>query len=306
VTKLQKLLQKCLQQALACVELKGGDPACLAKAGTTCQKAVDARDPLDDKAEAKIEKACSTPPVLAPDLVNPAGLGYLGERSTCQASPVFVFNLDDADDLGRCVTGLHECQVAQLVSQETPRARELLQLVGVNPSSFTCLLNPGANGGGQGVGDPAQAKALVKCAKGVQKSAAKFGKTRLSGLQKCLAAVVKCVQEKPGDAKCLTGARSKCLKIAAKIGDEPKAAGGKARAAIVKACNGAGADLLDAVGLGQTSTAAYCAAVGVPALTTASEVADCLIRHHHCRIGQLLDTETPRARELLDIVGVVP
>jgi hypothetical protein len=50
----------------------------------------------------------------------------------------------------------------------------------------------------------------------------------------------------------------------------------------------------------------YCAAVGVPALTGAAEVADCLIRHHTCRVGQLLDAETPRARELLDIVGIVP
>jgi hypothetical protein len=305
-TKLQKLLQKCLKQALGCVEQKAGDPGCLEKAGKSCQKVLDTGDKLETKTRAKITKACDEPRVLAADLVNAAGLGYLAERPFCQGSPAFVSNLEDASDLGRCLTVLHECQVGQLASQENPRARELVQLTGVNVFSFRCLLNPGASGGGQGVGDAAQAKRLVKCAAGVQKAAGKFGKARLGGLQKCLASVGKCLQEKPGDAKCLAGARKKCGKIAGKIGDGPKGAATKARAVIAKACNGADADVLAAVGLGQAATSDYCTAVGVPALTTASDVAECLIRHHSCRIDQLLDLGTPRARELLDIAGVDP
>ena len=304
--KLQKLLQKCLKQALVCVEQKAGDPGCLLKATKTCQKVLDTGDKLEAKTRAKITKACDEPRVLAADLVNAAGLGYLAERPLCQGSPAFVSSLDDAGDLGRCLTVLHECQAGQLVSQENPRARELLQLTDVNVFSFRCLLNPGASGGGQGVADAAQAKLLVKCATGIQKAAGKFGKARLGGLQKCLASVGKCLQEKPGDAKCLAGARKKCVKIAGKIGDAPKGAATKARAKIIKACSGADVELLAAVGLGQAETSDYCTAAGVPALTTASDVAECLIHHHTCRIDQLLDTGTPRARELLDIAGIDP
>jgi hypothetical protein len=178
-----------------------------------------------------------------------------------------------------------------------------MQLGGL--ASFGCVPT-GANGAGQGLADPAAAKLLVKCAKGIQKTGAKFVKARLGGLSKCLAGVTKCIQEKQNDAACLTAAGAKCRATADKIGDGPKGAGTKARAAIAKACTGADAGLLDATGIGDATLAAYCAAVGVPALTSANEVADCLIRHHSCRVNQLMDAANPRAREFLDIVGVAP
>lgn len=306
VAKERKLLQGCVQQMLACVELKPGDQGCLGKASAGCQKLPDAFVALEDKLEAKLAKACGEPPVLETDLVNPAGLGYIGERSTCQASPTFVFGVDDADSVARCVHTRHQCQAEQMVSQENPRARELLQAAGVPLFNFGCVLNPGANGAGQGVGDPARAKLLVKCAAGLQKAAAKFTATRLGGLQKCLAGVTKCVQQKSGDAGCLAGARAKCGGVAAKIGDGPKGAGTKARAAIAKACASVDAELLATNGLGQNALGSYCSAVGVSALATAGDVGECLLRHHTCRVGQLLDAETPRARELLEFGGVAP
>ena len=306
VAKERKLLQGCVQQMLACVELKPGDQGCVAKASAGCQKLPDAFTALEDKLEAKLAKTCGQPPVLETDLVNPAGLGYIGERSTCQASPTFVFGVDDADSVARCVHTRHQCQAEQMVSQENPRTRELLQAAGVSVFTFGCVLNPGANGAGQGVADPARAKLLVKCAAGIQKASAKFTATRLGGLQKCLAAVTKCVQQKPGDATCLAGARSKCGGVAAKVGDGPKGAGTKARAVIAKACSGVDAELLATEGLGQNALGTYCGAVGVGALATAADVGECLLRHHTCRVGQLLDAESPRARELLEIVGVAP
>ncbi len=305
VMKEQKLLRGCLQQVFACQQLKPGDSGCLTKAGNTCAKLADTFGVLEDKLDAKVQKACDNPPVPASDLVNQAGLGYLGERSTCQASPYFVFGVDDAESVGRCVRNRHRCQAAQLVSQEYPRARELLQLVGVSAGTISgCLLSSG-NGSGV-IADAASAKALVKCGQGIQKAAAKFVQTRLGGFQKCLAAVTKCVQQKPGDAACLAGARAKCLASAAKIGDAPKGAGGKARALILKACGTADAGVLAASGLNQTALSSYCSAVGVAALATTSDVAECLVRHHTCRVGQLVDAESPRARELLEVGGIAP
>ncbi len=302
VDKMQKLMRGCLQKTLACVQAKNADPACLAK--TKCDALVATFNALEDKFEAKIEKACG-PPVLETDLVNQAGLGYGREATTCQASPIFVFGADDPNGVARCIEGRHRCQAAQLVSQEFPRARALLTLGGANPSLVSsCLLNPGV--AGSGAVDPAQAKAFLKCAGGIQKAASKYLKSRLGGFQKCLASVTKCVQSKNGDAACLGGARAKCLATADKVGDAPKGAGGKFRGAVAKACVGVDAEILDANGLGQSSLAAYCAAVGVPALATPADVAECLARHHSCRIGQLLDAEAPRARELLLLGGIAP
>jgi CSLREA domain-containing protein len=302
VDKEQKLLRGCLQKTLACVQAKNADPACLAK--TKCAGLDDVFEALEDKFEAKIEKACG-PPVLETDLVNQAGLGYGREAATCQASPIFVFGADDPNGVARCLEGRHRCQAAQIVSQEFPRARALLTLGGANPSLVSgCLPNPGVTG--SDAVDPTQSKAFLKCAGGIQKAASKYLKSRLGGFRKCLASVTKCVQLKPGDAACLGGARAKCLAGAAKLGDDPKGAGGKFRAAVAKACVGVDAALLATNGLGHSSLAAYCAAVGVPALATASDVADCLARHHSCRAGQLLDAEAPRARELLELGGIAP
>ena len=64
--------------------------------------------------------------------------------------------------------------------------------------------------------------------------------------------------------------------------------------------------MLAETGLGQAATSEYCTAAGVPVLATAGDVAECLIRHHTCRIDQLLDIGTPRARELFEIAGVDP
>lgn len=302
VDKEQKLLRGCLQKTLACVQAKAADPACLAK--TKCADLDDVFEALEDKFEAKIEKACG-PPVLETDLVNQAGLGYGREAATCQASPIFVFGADDPSGVARCLEARHRCQAAQLVSQEFPRARTLLTLGGANPSLVSgCLLNPGVTG--SGAVDPAQTKAFLKCATGIQKAASKYLKSRLGGFQKCLASVTKCVQLKNGDAACLGGARAKCLATADKVGDGAKGAGGKFRAAVAKACVGVDAELLGADGLGQSSLASYCAAVGVPALATPADVAECLARHHSCRVGQLLDAEAPRARELLELGGIAP
>ncbi|MCC6763666.1 MAG: CSLREA domain-containing protein [Deltaproteobacteria bacterium] len=303
VAKERKLLQGCLQKMLACVELKPGDQGCVGKASAGCQKVSTTIAALEGKLEDKIEKACGEPPMLEADLQSAAGLGYGDERATCAAS---FITARDANGVARCVHSRHQCQAEQMVSIENPRARELLQAAGVSLFGFGCLLNPGANGGGQGVGDPARAKLLVKCASAVQKAAAKFAASRLGGLQKCVAAMTKCAQLKPGDAGCLAGARRKCAGIAAKIGDGPKGAGTKARAAIAKACNGVETELLATDGLGQTALATYCSAVGVSPLATAGDVGECLLRHHACRVGQLLDAETPRGRELLDFGGIAP
>ena len=301
VAKEQKLLRGCLQKTLACVQAKGADPACLAKSG--CARLRDAFDALEEKFEAKIEKACG-PPVLGTDLANQAGLGYGREAATCQASPIFVFSVDEADGVARCLDGRHRCQAAQLVSQEFPRARALLTLGGASPSLVSgCLLNPGV--AGSGAVDAARTKAFLKCATGLQKGAGKFLKARLGGLQKCLAAVTKCEppsrvtprasavrarSASPRGRRSATGRRGpagssgtrSARRAPASTPSSSRRTGSGSRIRVVlRRCRRRGA-------------------------RDAADVAECLARHHACRVGPLLDAEAPRARELLELGGIAP
>ena len=218
--------------------------------------------------------------------------------------PDFVFSVDEADGVARCLDGRHRCQAAQLVSQEFPRARALLTLGGASPSLVSgCLLNPGV--AGSGAVDAARTKAFLKCATGLQKGAGKFLKARLGGLQKCLAAVTKCVQLKPGDTACLGGARAKCLAAGTKIGDGERGPAGSSGTRSARRAPASTPSSSRRTGSG-SRISRLCAAVGVAALATPADVAECLARHHACRVGQLLDAEAPRARELLELGGIAP
>jgi hypothetical protein len=83
---------------------------------------------------------------------------------------------------------------------------------------------------------------------------------------------------------------------------DPKSLAGKAQAAIVKACGALlPADLLAPEGVGRGDLAAVCAALGVPTLGSAADVAACLVAQHDCRVDDLLLKQYPRARELDEI-----
>lgn len=160
-----------------------------------------------------------------------------------------------------------------------------------------------ADGGGAGIDDPAQAKALVTCAKSIRAAGSKLAAAELGQLQRCLATVTKCVQTKPGDAACLVKAGAACTTAGAKI-TAAKAAFGPA---FSKKCGvptlGAGA-LLDASGLAYDAEAATCAYYGVPGLGSIADVASCLASRHSCAAERLVGLQYPRARELLGLAGV--
>jgi hypothetical protein len=174
------------------------------------------------------------------------------------------------------------------------------------PANFPCIGGV-ANGNQQGIGSPAGAKVLVKCAAGLSKASATFVKSRQKALQKCLGTVLPCLQQTPGDA-CLEKAQKKCAKLA-RVFDESssKRPEGKAIAAVEKACNGVGlSDLLDVHGLGVSAVGASCAAIGVPTIGNARELAQCMVRYEKCRVDRAVEKELPRADELFGLAGVAP
>ena len=161
-----------------------------------------------------------------------------------------------------------------------------------------------ANGGGAGAGD-GSGKAVDACGKAIRKVGAKLTSDRLKRLGACEKAVADCVQLKPGDAACLTKARSTCAKARAGF----PAVEAKGTAAIVKACAEPGvaeANLLAAAGLGFAGEAAPCETRGLASVSTAADVAECVSRQHACGAARAFGAAVPRARELLILGGFDP
>ncbi len=148
------------------------------------------------------------------------------------------------------------------------------------------------------------AKLASKCQQTIGKANAKFLAARAKRLAACGQGVLKCVQTKPDDAKCLPKATAGCQKQLGAAG-APDALAATLEAAVVKACGTLPVeDLLDPAVLGFANAAAACADAGVGTLAGAADVARCL-RLVHARVSeQAFGVELPRAAELAAQGGV--
>ncbi|MEO6027268.1 MAG: hypothetical protein ABIR79_10425 [Candidatus Binatia bacterium] len=302
VAKKQKLLQGCVAGVQHCLQVKPQDAGCITKAAAKCGAATAKIGPLETKLVAAVQKACGDPPLAGSDLLQDVGLAFDGEEATC-AADYQVPALATVADVALCLARRLACQTEHLIARQVPRARELLGIAGIDAGELGCV-DAGADGSGQGISDPTRGKALGKCDKGVQKAGAAFAKSRLAGLTKCIDAVAACVQLKPADPSCVPKAQAQCAKIGTRLAG-PAGPAAKARAAIAKACS-APADMLIATGLGHATSAVYCAAVDVPALTTPADVAECIVRDHACRVTKVIEATVPRGIELLGRGGLAP
>ena len=298
-----KKLQTCLLAVLACVQQKPGDAACVAKSAAKCAKGLGKLPKDRAKLTAAVTKKCAAPAVDPAEMLGDIGLGYMHQEDACAARG--VGSLGSLADVAACVGAEHECRAESLAGRQQPRAAELLTLADVDPGDLPCL-GAGTDGGGAAV-DAAKAKAAVKCAKTIAKAGAKFVSTKLKLAQKCAGTVYACIQQKPGDPKCLPKAEKTCAKQIAKLTAPGKGAAAKLAATVVKTCAKAPltlADVLGAGGLGFGAFGGECAALGVPSLVSIASLATCLERHHECRTEQMLESQMPRLEELLAIGGV--
>ena len=147
------------------------------------------------------------------------------------------------------------------------------------------------------------AKAAVKCARAIGKAGNVFVTKKQASLKKCVDAVYACVQAKPADAKCLPKARTTCDKEFVKIGS----AEAKLVTTVGSKCDASalgGNGVLDDLGLGFGSPeiAATCAALGVT-VGDLADAAQCIARHHECRVEELLAVQTPPSAYLIGLVG---
>jgi hypothetical protein len=286
-------LQKCLDAVFACVQLKDGDPGCLAKAQKGCDKAFAALPGDGAKLPAAIAKSCGDSVFEAADLLDEDGLGFDTEGPAC--TRVGAAAPTDAASIAACVAAAHVCRADAALGVEVPRAADLLPRVGHDESELPCLAyTAGALGG---LGDAKRGKLATKCESALKKAGAKLLNGEVKTVPKCADAVLACIQTKPNDATCLPKARGKCTKTIAKV----NGLGAKLAAAVAKSCAASGltlADALDPPGVGLGALAPQCAVVSFASI---DEVATCLTAQHHCRAQQMLESELPRLRELLTV-----
>ena len=296
VGAMQKQLHACAGAVLQCLEVKNADAECLAKTVTKCAKASDKIDALAGKLASAMGKSCRLMPDQASFSLQ--GLGYAAEAVDCAR---FGVTLQTGSDVGECIVRQHRCRAQQLVSAENARAVELAKLAQLDLGSGFACLEPGANGNQSGLGDPARGKAVVKCQQAIAKAGIAYAARRQKLVGKCYDVLGACVQAPGGSSSCLEKVRAKCETLFDPVwawyGD-PKGLIGKARAAIAKGCGGVPlADLLAPEGLGRGDLATVCAQLGVPALGSVTDVADCLAEQHACRVDQLSEKQYPRAEE---------
>jgi hypothetical protein len=158
--------------------------------------------------------------------------------------------------------------------------------------------------GAQALPDPARAKALDKCHILLERTGAKFAVKKLKALEKCVDGVHKCLQTKPGDARCISQARERCEE------QLPVAAAEEAKLVdvVVRKCGSdlAVADLIDPAGLDFESLRNVCEQQFGIALDDLAGVGTCLARQHACELEKMFTFAAPRAASLLEVAGVDP
>ncbi len=164
-----------------------------------------------------------------------------------------------------------------------------------------------ANGAFAGLGDESDAKAALKCQKGIEKAGTKFALAKLGRLGKCVDAAFACIQLKNGDVTCTDKATAACNKqLLAIPADEEKL-----RAGIAKSCDDTKvpfADVLAVTGLGYVAEEDGTPAFRPCAHTFSSitDVEDCVVTRHQCSVERIVLAAAPRAVEMLTALGHDP
>jgi len=167
----------------------------------------------------------------------------------------------------------------------------------------TPACRPLLDAGGTSLGDPQRGKALGKCAATLAKAGAKLVNGEIKRLHKCMQTAFTCVQQKPGDAKCLAKGTKVCQAAFVK-----RQADLAKYATTLRAKCGPPAlatdDLLAEAGLGFGNEQQVCAEAGFPSLASIDDVAACAGSLHVCRAQQIVNMQEPRAQELIQLTQI--
>ncbi len=210
--------------------------------------------------------------------------------TTATASPTFAATATPTVTPTRTATPTASSTATR---SPTPTASATFNGTGT-PQPATPSPTPNAN--------PLTAKAANKCQNGIKRAGAVYTAKRLKSLDKCANGVLKCVQEKPGDSKCLDSATIACSgEMIGKRGSLEA----DFRDALASKCEDEGltvADLLDPDTLGFDGIASECAAILGSSVASIGDIADCVLAQHECTAERIFGAEEPRAGELLTLV----
>jgi len=290
------ILTACGTALLTCEQKKPGDAGCVAKAKAKCSKALAKLSKNSDKFVAAVEKSCGQ--VGQPTLLSARGLGF--EQIAAECSDDFAGSVASIGDIARCLAAQHACRAEELVTSAMPRIAELAQQAQLPLDAGNCLGTVARAGSPSNAGG---GKALLACQNAITKAGGTYVSTALTRLDGCVAKVLKCLQLKPGNARCLEKAKSACAKQIVQV---LPALAQKLASGIGKPCAVPFADLAGEQGLGLADLAGVCQTVGVDALGSLADYQTCLARQHQCLVRDLLQFGTPRAAEVLRLVGDAP
>jgi len=301
-----KRMQKCLDIASTCVQLKPDDGACRAKAIVGCGKGLAGIGADALKLEAAILKACDADGQGLPDLLDLKGIGFAAEQASCAAEG--TASLGTVASVAGCIRAQHSCRAEHLVAIAAPRAGELLAFAGRQPGAeFPCLGDvAGAISGNSGVTPAPKAKALFKCGKTIEKVAVDLTKARAKSAQSCILAGMTCLQVKSDDLLCLPKASIKCGKLLDKLNDPANGTLAKLGEKLVNVCSDpelSPVDIGDPTGLGFYEQMLRCGELGFGS-PGVDGLVECLNAQLLCNAGRIAEREVPRVRELATLLGV--
>jgi hypothetical protein len=310
-----KRLEKCVDPAFACVQLKHADQACLDKAKVRCDKQVAGIAPDEMKAEAAIEKACGDGAgkgISVADARDATGLGFSAEE--VPQEPACNTTFSSFSDIATCVVDRHECGAERLLVAAVPRAAEMLRAIDHDPTiPFPCLaiadLSQGADGGGDGILDAKRAKAAVKCQVALEKAGLKLATAGFKAVQKCADAAATCIQKPDAAARdaCRAKVAPKCQAASAKF-KGPKGPPAKLLIATLKKCETADVGLTevgDASGLGLSAASTRCAQfTDLEPSTPVGTLIECVGAQYACDGAYMLEREAPRLQEYAGFLGL--
>ncbi len=298
-----KIYPKCVAAIAACVQTKGSDPACLAKAADGCNKGIPKlADDFDKDAGTLLENSvtdfCGS---LSPSeaFTDPGGplFGNLG--TTCHDR--FGFTPSFIQGYASCLFEETNCVAESEFLFQMPRAHDLLVTAGINighalTSTHSCLTNENGSGA---LPTTDAGKALLKCEKSADKAGVSFASKARGAFAKCADAVMNCAQLKPTQ-KCVDSAAKLCTKQLTTVDDAQT----KLTDAVTKACSGIPFDdLSDVNGGGAGTLATACSNLGVSPFTMVGDYATCLAREERCQVEDSIMFAVPRINEFLTDAG---
>lgn len=292
-----KSLDKCGQSLLACAQTSDAAKRakCKTKALAGCTKELAKVAAAQSALVTTVPTKCGALPFA--DATSADGLGY-GDDAIAESceGPVATYAA-----VGTCLAAREGCHATRLAGRVLPRTRTLLLDAGLpsgDLAALPCLA--GHPGDASGVTDPATAKAVLQCAKAAGKAATKLAGLTVKNLTKCHETTLACVQQKPGDAKCVTKAGTTCTALFAKIADGITTL----ESAVLTKCTPAGFPALAAAdAIAWSVLGDECDALGASP-TSIPTYATCLARSALCVARDAVLLAAPRASEMFALAGV--